>query len=129
MKTVGTKKGIFPMKLSTRQKLISLSVLGAAALAFSGASSAAVNADAAQALAKKSDCLKCHAIDKDKKASSFKKIAEKWKGKADAEAKLVDALTKAPKVKMTDGTEEEHKVIATKDMAEIKNLIGWILAQ
>jgi len=54
---------------------------------------------------------------------------EKWKGKADAEAKLVDALTKAPKVKMTDGTEEEHKVIATKDMAEIKNLIGWVLAQ
>ena len=117
------------MKLSTRQKLITLSVLGAAALAFSGTASAAVNADAAQALAKKSDCLKCHAIDKDKKASSFKKIAEKWKGKADAEAKLVDALTKAPKVKMTDGTEEEHKVIATKDMAEIKNLIGWVLAQ
>ena len=53
----------------------------------------------------------------------------KWHGKADAEAKLTDALTKAPKVKMADGTEEEHKVIATKDAAEIKNLIGWILAQ
>ncbi len=117
------------MKLSTPQKLFTMSVLGAAALAFSGAASAAVNADAAQALAKKSDCLKCHAIDKDKKASSYKKIAAKWHGKADAEAKLTDALTKAPKVKMADGTEEEHKVIATKDAAEIKNLIGWILAQ
>ena len=86
------------MKLSTPQTLIAMSVLGAAALAFSGAASAAVNADAAQALAKKSDCLKCHAIDKDKKASSYQKIAAKWKGKADAEAKLTDALTKAPNV-------------------------------
>jgi len=117
------------MKLSIPQQLITISVLGVAAAAFSGTSYAAVNADAASALAKKSDCLKCHAIDKDKKASSFKKIAEKYKGKADAEAKLVDAVTKAPKVKQSDGTEEEHKMVATKDMAEIKNLVGWILAQ
>ena len=117
------------MKLSIPQKLVTLSVLGVAAAAFSGASYAAVDADAAVALAKKSDCLKCHAIDKDKKASSFKKIAEKWKGKPDAEAKLIDALTKAPKVKQKDGTEEEHKIIATKDAGEIKNIIGWILSQ
>ena len=122
-------KGNFAMKLSIPQQLLALSFLGVAAATFSAASCAAVNADAAQALAKKSDCLKCHAIDKDKKASSFKKIAEKYKGKADAEAKLVDAVTKAPKVKQSDGTEEEHKVVATKDMAEIKNLVGWILAQ
>jgi cytochrome c len=86
-------------------------------------------ANAAAALAKKSGCLKCHAIDKDKTGSSFKKIAEKWRGKADAEAKLIDNLTKAPKVKQKDGTEEEHKVIETKDMSEIKNVIGWILSQ
>ena len=117
------------MKLSIPQKLIALSVLGISATAFSAASFAAVNADAAAALAKKSDCLKCHAIDKDKKASSYKKIAEKYKGKADAEAKLIDVVTKAPKVKQQDGTEEEHKVVASKDAAEIKNLVGWILAQ
>ena len=67
--------------------------------------------------------------DKTKKASSYQKIAAKWKGKPDAEAKLIDNITKAPKVKLQDGTEEEHKVIGTKDMAEIKNLVGWILAQ
>ena len=117
------------MKLSITQKLITVAALGVAGLTFSGACSAAVNADAAQALAKKSDCLKCHAIDKDKKASSYKKIAAKWHGKADAEAKLIDALTKSPKVKMSDGTEEEHKAVGTKDVAEIKNLIGWILSQ
>jgi cytochrome c len=117
------------MKLSISQKLITISALGVAAVAFSGTSFAAVNADAAAALAKKSDCMKCHAIDKDKKASSFKKIAEKWKGKGDAQAKLMDSLTKAPKVKLVDGTEEEHKVIGTKDTGEINNLIGWILSQ
>jgi cytochrome c len=128
MQTVETKKGTLAMKFSIPQKLITLSVLGFAA-AITSTSYAAVNADAAAALAKKSDCLKCHAIDKDKKAASYKKIAEKYKGKADAEAKLMDVLTKSPKVKQQDGTEEEHKVVATKDAAEIKNLIGWILAQ
>ncbi|WP_394755367.1 c-type cytochrome [Rhodoferax sp.] len=117
------------MKLSILQKLVTLSALGVVAAVFSSASYAAVDADAALALTKKSDCLKCHAIDKDKKASSFKKIAEKWKGKADAQAKLTDTLTKAPKVKQQDGTEAEHKIIATKDASEIKNVIGWILSQ
>ncbi|MEI8327500.1 MAG: c-type cytochrome, partial [Betaproteobacteria bacterium] len=117
------------MRYSSPKQLITLSIMGAALAAVSGASYAAVNADAAAALAKKSDCMKCHAIDKDKKASSFKKIAEKWKGKPDAESKLIDSLTKAPKVKQIDGTEEEHKVIATKDMAEIKNVVAWVLSQ
>ena len=116
------------MKLSTSQKLLTLSILSCAA-AFCASSHAAVNADAASGLAKKSDCLKCHAIDKDKKASSFKKIAEKYEGKADAEARLIDAVTKAPKVKQQDGTEEEHKTVASKDASEIKNLVGWILSQ
>ena len=116
------------MKFSIPFSVLSIAIIGSV-VTFSGASYAAVNAEAASALAKKSDCLKCHAIDKDKKATSFKKIAEKWKGKPDAEVKLMDSLTKAPKVKLIDGTEEEHKVIATKDAAEIKNVIGWVLSQ
>jgi hypothetical protein len=55
--------------------------------------------------------------------------AAKWKGKPDAEAKLVDFVTKSPKVKLEDGTEEEHKAVASKDMGEIKNLVGWVLSQ
>ena len=90
---------------------------------------AAVDADAAKALAKKNDCFKCHAVDKTKKGPSYKKIAEKFKGKADAEEKIVKNLTTGPKVKLEDGTEEDHKIIDTKDKAEIKNLIDWILAQ
>ena len=43
--------------------------------------------------------------------------------------KLIDNITKAPKVKFEDGTEEDHKVVETKDMKEIKDLVQWILAQ
>jgi cytochrome c len=88
----------------------------------------AVDADAAQALAKKEGCLKCHAIDKKKEGAALKEISAKYKGKADAEAKLVNHITSGEKVKFDDGREEEHKIIKTKDAAEIKNLIEWILS-
>lgn len=88
----------------------------------------AVDADAAQALAKKEGCLKCHALDKKKEAKSLTDISKSLKGKADAEAKLVHHLTSAEMVKFDDGKEEEHKVLKTKDKAAIKNLTDWILS-
>ena len=106
-------------------------LLGAAllALCLAGPASAAVDAEAAKATGKRNDCFKCHAIDKPKKGPSYKKIAEKFKGKPDAEEKILKNLTTGPKVKLEDGTEEDHKIIDTKDKAEIKNLMDWILAQ
>lgn len=88
----------------------------------------AVDAEAAQKLAKKNDCLKCHAIDKTKKGPSYKKIAAKYKGKPEGEAKLIENFTTGPIVKMDDGTEEEHKVVNTRDMQQLKNLAQWILS-
>ena len=104
-------------------------LLAVLAMSLSAGAYAAVDADAAQALMKKSDCFKCHAVDKDKKGPSFKKTAAKYKGKADGEDKVVKAITTSPKVKLDDGTEEEHKAIASKDPAAIKNVADWILAQ
>ena len=49
------------------------------------------DADAAQALIKKSDCGKCHAVDKKKDGPSFKETAAKYKGKPDAEARALQA--------------------------------------
>jgi cytochrome c len=106
--------------------VLGLAVAGA--FCFSG-SALAVDADGAQALAKKNDCTKCHAVDKDKKGPSYKKIAAKYKGKADGEEKATKNITTATKVKLADGTEEDHKIIDTKDAAQIKNLVQWILAQ
>ena len=90
---------------------------------------AAVDAGAAQALAKKNDCFKCHAVDKTKKGPSMKKIAAKYKGKPDGQEMAIKNMTTVGnKVKLDDGSEEEHKVIDTKDAAAIKNLADWILS-
>lgn len=89
---------------------------------------AAVDADAALKLQKDSGCSKCHAVDKDKKGPAYKTTAAKYKGKADAEAKLVEFVSRSPKIKV-DGSEEEHKAVAAKDPAQVKNLVQWILAQ
>lgn len=99
----------------------------AAGLALSPLASAA-DAEAAQALAKKEGCLKCHAVDKKKDAESLKDIAKKFAGKPDAEATILKQITTSVKVKLEDGTEEEHKIVKTKDKAEITNLIQWILS-
>lgn len=106
-----------------------LLAVAASALVMSMPAAAAPDADAAMKLAKDSGCTKCHSVDKTKKGPSFQKTAGKYKGKPDAEAKLFDMVTKAPMVKFEDGTEEEHKVVNTKDAAQIKNLVQWILAQ
>lgn len=89
---------------------------------------AAVDADAAQALLKKSGCMTCHAIDKDKMGPSFKKVAKNHKGKADAEDKVTKQITTKPTVTV-DGNKMEHKAIASTNPAEIKNVVQWILAQ
>lgn len=88
----------------------------------------AADAAAAEALAKKEGCLKCHAVDKKKDAISLKDIAKKYAGKPDGEAKILAQITTGQKVKLEDGTEEEHKVIKTKDKAEVTNMIQWILS-
>jgi len=116
------------MKFSLNR--ISLLVAASAAILTSSTAFAAVDADAAKALAKKNDCFKCHAIDKTKKGPSYKKIAAKYKGKeAEGFEKMHKNMTTGPKVKLEDGSEEDHKIIDTKNEAEIKNLMQWILAQ
>jgi len=90
---------------------------------------AAVDEDAAQALAKKNDCFKCHAIDKTKKGPSYKKIAAKYKEKKLGEKEAIKQMTEGKKVKLDDGTEEDHKIIETKDQKELSNLAQWILSR
>jgi cytochrome c len=109
-------------------KLLASATLAAACglMAASMTHAAGVDADAAQALMRKSDCFKCHAIDKKKDGTPYKEVAKKYKGKADAEDKLYKHLTTKPMVEM-DGKKEEHKVLKG-EPAEIKNVIGWILS-
>jgi cytochrome c len=104
-------------------------IAAAAVLAVSLPAAAAVDEAAANKLMKDEGCLKCHAIDKTKKGPSYKKTAEKYKGKADAEAKIAEFLSKSPKVKLEDGTEEEHKALKKPSPAEVKNLIQFVLSR
>ena len=111
-----------------KSKFIAIAVLATSSAFFMNVASAEIDADAAKKLAKRNDCFKCHAVDKTKKGPSYMKISAKYKGKADAETKLIKQITTGPKVKLEDGTEEEHKIIDTKDPKEMKNLVGWILS-
>ncbi len=87
----------------------------------------AADADGAQALLKANKCSGCHDVAKTKKGPSYQAIAAKYKGKADGAATVTKFITTGAKIKM-DGADEEHKVIDTKDAAQLKNLAEWILS-
>jgi len=85
-----------------------------AALALSGTAFAGPGEDQIEA----NKCGKCHTATTTKKAPSFASVAEKYKGKADAEAKLVAMLK--------NGT-DEHKAIKASD-ADLKAMVAVVLA-
>ena len=87
-----------------------------------------VDVAAAEALAKRSNCTKCHSIDKKKDGPPYKETAAKYKGKSDAEAKLLKHITTGPTIKI-DGVEEQHQIVKTKVDSEIKNLVHYILTR
>ena len=87
----------------------------------------AVDVPAAQALLDKSECWNCHAIDKAKSGPAYKEVAKKYKGAPDAVEKLYKHATSRPMVKV-DGNMEEHATLKSKNPAEIRNAIQWILS-
>jgi cytochrome c len=92
----------------------------------------AVDAEDAKALARRNNCFKCHAVEKDKDGPALNKVAEKYKGQPDAEERLIKYITSGEKAKFPDGHEEGHKIVQTtppNDMALIENLVRWILSQ
>lgn len=110
-------------------------VLGGAALAVaasiaSPAASADVDAAAAQKLARKDHCLRCHDVEKKKEGPSYRSIAYKYKDQPEAAEKLYQHITSGKdRVKLSDGHEEDHKSDHKTGEAELRNLIAWILAQ
>jgi cytochrome c len=87
-------------------------VIVAAALGLAVAGPAAANAD----LAKKSGCLNCHNVEGAKKMGpSFKDIGAKYKGKADAEATLVEKLKSGKGHPAQKASEDD-----------LKTLVKWI---
>ncbi len=89
---------------------------------------AQVDAEAAEALARKNNCFKCHAIDKTKIGPAYKKVAARLKSKPDGVETIIEHITTGPLIELPDGTNERHKIIDTKDPKELDNLARWILS-
>jgi len=67
------------------KKIMALVAIAALAVPF-GAQ--AQDAKAGEGVIKGSGCLKCHSVSADKDGPSYKSVAAKYKGQADAQAKL-----------------------------------------
>jgi cytochrome c len=78
---------------------------------------AAGAAFASEDLAKSAGCTTCHATDTKKVAASFKDIAKKYKGKADAEATLTKAIVEG----------KGHPASKAKP-DDVAKLVKWVLA-
>jgi cytochrome c len=99
-------------------KLIAAALISAAALV---SAPAMANMD----LAKKSNCMSCHTVDKKLVGPAYKDVAAKYKGQADAVKKL-SAKVKAGG-KGVWGEVPMPPNAAVKD-ADIETLVKWILA-
>ena len=105
------------------------SLLTASALILGSASAWSANDDAAvNALMKKSNCFKCHSVDKKKDGPSYKSVAEKYKDKPDAAQTLHTHLTTHPMVEV-GGNKEQHEALKTTNDADVQAVVKWILAR
>ena len=96
-------------------RLLLTTTLAAAALAAAGNALAGPAEDLITA----NKCSKCHTATTTKKAPSWASVAEKYKGDAGAEAKLVNMLK-------TGGTDDHNKVVASD--ADLKAIVAIVLA-
>jgi len=99
-------------------KLITTALIAASVMV---SAPALANAD----LAKKSNCLSCHTVDKKLVGPAYKDVAAKYKGDKGAEAMLIEKVKKGGKG--TWGPIPMPPNAAVKD-ADIATLVKWILA-
>ncbi len=100
-------------------KAVLMGIIAAGAIVMTGA------AQANEDLAKKSGCLACHATDKKLVGPSYKDIAAKYKGQADAEAKLIKKVKEGGKGAWGEVPMPPNAQVKDDD---IKTLVKWVLA-
>ena len=84
----------------------------------------AAPAQADEALAKKHNCLACHQIDKKSVGPAYKEIAKKYKGQADAVAKLSEKVKKGGSGVWGPVPMAPNPAVPD---ADIKTLVEWVL--
>jgi cytochrome c len=75
-------------------------------------------ANAQEDKAKAAGCMNCHAVDTKKVGPSFKDIAAKYKGNADAATKLVGEITSG----------KGHPAVKA-SAEDVKGIVTWVLSQ
>lgn len=81
----------------------------------------------AEEVFKENDCHKCHHATKAKKGPSLEKIAARFKTENLGTDEAIKHMTSGGKVKLTDGTEEDHKIIDSKDPQVLNAVAKWML--
>ncbi len=99
-------------------KIMAALTLAACAVAATG------TARANEELAKKHNCLSCHTMDKKSVGPAYRDVAKKYKGQADAVAKLTDKVKKGGQGVW--GPIPMPPNAAVPD-ADIKALVEWIV--
>ncbi len=105
--------------------LILGNTLLAAGLFVSAGAYAAVDATAAQALAQKSACMTCHAMDKKVVGPGYKEVAAKYKGDKTAEAKLIKKVKDGGAGVWGNIPMPPNPQVKDED---IKTIVQWILS-
>jgi cytochrome c len=105
--------------------MFSTSLLAVALLALTSNAAFAQNAAAVKALASKNACLACHAVDRKMVGPSYKDVAAKHKGQADALEKVA--------ARIKSGGSGIYGPVPMPAQAQLKDdelklLAGWILA-
>ena len=106
-----------------KKLLMTVAVAGTMLLA---TQAGAVDADAAKALAQKSGCLACHAVDHKILGPAYKDVAAKYKGDKGAEARLV-AKVKAGGSGVWGPIPMPANSPQVKD-EDIKTVVQWVLS-
>jgi cytochrome c len=99
-----------------------VTILAATAAALTISLPAAANEE----LAKKHNCLACHAVDKKVVGPSYKDVAAKYRGDKTAEAKLFDKVKKGGVGVWGQIPMPPNATVPDED---IKTLVKWVLSQ
>jgi len=89
-----------------------------------GSALLALQAQANEALARKNDCLGCHAVATKLVGPAYKDVAAKYAGQADAQAMLVQSIRNGSVGKWGDLPMPAHPKLSE---ADAKKLAAWVL--
>lgn len=85
----------------------------------------ALPAKADEAMARKYNCLACHAVDHKVVGPAYKDVAKKYAGQKDAEAKLIEKVKKGGSGVWGNIPMPPNSAVPD---ADIKKLVEWVLS-